>query len=144
MIKPLATEHFHELTTLLKTVNLPFVDVDLDHQYFIGAFNHQQLIGTAALEVYDQNALLRSVAVLPKYQNEGMGEQLVIEMENWAQSHLITHIFLITETAQSFFKKKGYLFIERDKLPEAIKKTTQFRLICPASATCMYTKLNEK
>jgi len=144
MIKPLTSEHFHELTTLLKTVNLPIEDIDLGHQYFIGAFDHQHLIGTAALEVYHQKALLRSVAVLPKYQKQGIGEQLVIEMENWAISNSITHLFLITETAQSFFNKNGYKFIERDKLPKAIKKCAQFRHLCPVSAACMYIKLTIK
>jgi len=44
---------------------------------------------------------------------------------------------LLTTSAESFFRLAHYVRVERDHVPQAIRGTTQFASLCPASAAVM-------
>jgi amino-acid N-acetyltransferase len=46
-------------------------------------------------------------------------------------------VYLLTTDAQAFFRKLGFAEVPRESAPEAIRRTAQFRTLCPASATLM-------
>ena len=49
---------------------------------------------------------------------------------------------LLTETADDFFSALGYRVVARESVPEAIRRSAEFRALCPASATCMRKALS--
>jgi amino-acid N-acetyltransferase len=92
------------------------------------------------MERFGASALLRSLAVGPRFQRRGLGHMLVARLEREAEANGVEQLVLLTETAERFFRAIGYEVIDRSQVPEKIKQSAEFRMLCPASAVCM-TKL---
>lgn len=132
-----------KLQAFLQKNKLPHLDVKLEGSLYIGIHDAEnQLIGSGGLEVYGKDALLRSLAVAENYRGKNMGVELVDELVAKAKSLNIENIFLLTETARSFFEKKSFQCIQRTEVPEVVRNTHQFTSICPSSATCMLYKIS--
>lgn len=101
----------------------------------------QDVIGSAALEVYGGLALLRSVAVKQAYQGQGLGQRLTQAALNLARQQGITHVYLLTETASRFFPRFGFRPIERSHAPVAVQQSIEFTSACPDSALAMEVNL---
>ena len=100
-----------------------------------------RLLGTAALEVYGEDALLRSVAVDASARGTGLGQALTRAAIAHARSRGVRDLFLLTETAADFFIKFGFSDIGRDRAPDTIRGTVEFTSACPASARLMVLHL---
>ena len=93
--------------------------------------------GVVGLEVYDEVALLRSLAVSTKSRGNGYGKELVSHAEGYAQSLGVKAVYLLTTTAADFFQQLGYKAVDRETAPEAIQQTQQFSVLCPATSAFM-------
>ncbi len=122
---------------LLTQNNLP-IDGLSDHwSSTLVARANGSVIGSAALEVYDDGALLRSVAVTPAYRGKGLGHQLTEAALKLAQTNNITRVYLLTETAADFFPRFGFHAVERSQVPAGVQTSVEFTSACPASALAM-------
>jgi amino-acid N-acetyltransferase len=99
------------------------------------------LCGTIALEPFGTEGLLRSLAVAPDYRNHGIGRALVARLETDARAIGIRKLFLLTQTAEPFFRGLGYQNIDRQRVSDEMKQCAEFRSLCPASASCMVKAL---
>ena len=99
------------------------------------------LAGTAALEAYGPEALLRSVAVDAGLRGSGLGQDLTRAALDAARRRGVRRVFLLTETAAGFFPRFGFVEIARDAAPEEIRRTVEFASACPASARVMVLEL---
>jgi len=138
----LSEEHKAAITQLINDSNLISSDLDLNTQHFFGLFTAHHLSAIAGLEIYGNNAVLRSVCVDAGFKSKGLGKQIVKEAEAWACKHSISTIYLLTETAEHFFNKLGYKSINRTEAPESVQQSMQFAQLCPSSAVCMIKQLN--
>lgn len=141
-IVPLGLEFTDDVKTILSKSKLPIDDIDLSVQRFVGIRSEDQLTGIGALELYGTNALLRSMAVIYSGQNKGLGSTLVQGLIDLAKAHNVERLFLLTETAESFFGRNGFSKINRSEVPEAILQTEEFKNLCPTTAVCMTLTLN--
>ena len=96
-----------------------------------------KVIGSAALEIYDTSALLRSVAVEPSMRGKGLGQRLTQAALELAWKKGITHLYLLTETAGDFFPRFGFHAVDRPKVPSSVQKSVEFTSVCPKSALAM-------
>ena len=94
-------------------------------------------LGWAALEQYGPDALLRSVLTVPDRRNGGVGTMLVKRVSAAAADQGVERLWLLTETAAPFFARLGFAETQRANAPASMQETTEFRSVCPASATCM-------
>lgn len=132
-----------KLQQFLKTNKLPFHDVKLEGSlYFTFQDEDNNIIGSGGLEVYGKNALLRSLAVDEKHRHQKLGIRMVNDLMEKAKHLQIENLFLLTETARTFFEKKGFQDIERTEVPETLRNSSEFTSVCPSSATCMMYKLS--
>ena len=99
------------------------------------------IVGCAALEVYPDGALLRSVAVAPAARGQGLGERLTAAAIGLAESLRTPAIFLLTTTAESYFPRFGFVRITRDEVATGVQQSVEFRSACPASAVVMQKNL---
>jgi len=97
----------------------------------------EQIVGTAALELYADGALLRSVAVDPRQQGKQLGHQLTDAALQLATTHGANIVFLLTTTADRFFPKFGFERISREQVPASVRQSVEFQSACPASAIVM-------
>jgi amino-acid N-acetyltransferase len=51
-------------------------------------------------------------------------------------------LVLLTDTAETYFRRLGFRAVPRTGLPEAVMASAEFRGACPASATAMLMKLS--
>lgn len=127
----------HEIRALLAGLRLPAQDVGDPHQGFIVARAARELVGCVGLERYGDDALLRSLAVTPGMQAEGIGTALYGHALAEARRTGVRALYLLTTTAEPFFARAGFARIERSQLPPAVAASAEVRSLCPASAACM-------
>jgi N-acetylglutamate synthase-like GNAT family acetyltransferase len=96
-----------------------------------------QVVGCAALEVYPDGALLRSVAVAPEAQRQGLGHDLTEAAIRLAQAINVPALYLLTTTADRYFPKFGFERIARTDVPAAVQTSVEFTSACPSTATVM-------
>jgi amino-acid N-acetyltransferase len=99
------------------------------------------IVGSAALEMYDTAALLRSVAVDQTRRGQGLGQQLTQAALTLAKQQGVTEIYLLTETAADFFPRFGFQPIPRAQVAPAVQHSVEFTTACPASALAMMASL---
>lgn len=85
--------------------------------------------------------LLRSLAVAESDRGLGCGKRLIQEAELHAASQGVQDRYLLTSTARPLFESVGYAAISREAAPPAIRGTTEFSSVCPASATLMHKRI---
>jgi amino-acid N-acetyltransferase len=93
-----------------------------------------KIVGSAALELYPDGALLRSVAVSQELQGRGLGSELMGAALRLAQHLQTPAIYLLTTTAERYFPKFGFERIERDDVPATVRTSVEFTSACPSSA----------
>ena len=96
-----------------------------------------RIVGCAAVEVYADGVLLRSVAVDEEHRGHGLGEALTEEALVLARSKGATAAYLLTTTAAEFFPRFGFERIERDAVPAGVRQSIEFTGACPSSAIVM-------
>lgn len=137
-------EALSEMLALLKESHLPFEDVKLDGNLFVGYYDESDhLIASAGLELFGKAALLRSVAVKEDLRGKSLGSKIVKDILERATASHTKEVYLLTETAHDFFLSKGFIDISRDQVPDRIKQSTEFSSVCPVSAACMIYKFGK-
>lgn len=127
--------------SILKQHNLPYSDLSL-HQQLLFEFKTDEIfVGTGGLEIYDQLALLRSVSINHDWRGRNLGTEVVRQMQMVAKSKGVSTLFLLTTSAEPFFRKLGFEMTPRENVPDAIRATKEFTGICPSSAIVMSIKL---
>ena len=96
-----------------------------------------EVVGVAALEVYEDGVLVRSVAVAPALHGQGLGHRLTEAVVQLARDLEAPHAFLLTTTAEEFFPKFGFERVERTDVPASVQTSIEFRSACPSSAIVM-------
>lgn len=137
-----SSKNLLELQELLKSADLPNEDIEEHIHNFVLIREGQDLIGCIGLEIHGEIALLRSLAVAENHQNKGWGHILTKEILKYSTQKQIQKVFLLTTTAERFFARLGFSQIKRDDAPEAIRLTSQFASLCPASAILMFKDLS--
>lgn len=135
-IQPLGAECLEEVRALLTTNQLPVSDLT-DRIQLLGIWREARLVGVIGLGPHGDVGLLRSLAVDASLRGTGLGGQLVERLESLAASEGTQSLYLLTTTAESFFQKRGYRCIPRESAPAAIRETSEFSSICPASSAFM-------
>jgi len=58
--------------------------------------------------------------------------------EGHAAAHGVSDLYLLTTTADAWFRGHGYSPAARDTAPPAIRATSQFSGLCPAAASLLH------
>ena len=87
MIEPAIERDLPEIRALLARLHLPLAGVDEHLSTMLVAREGDEIVGTAALELYAHGALLRSVAVEPRWQGRQLGHQLIDAALHLATTH---------------------------------------------------------
>lgn len=144
-LMPASTSDRAEVEALLQARGLP--RDGLDDAFPAGAVVvrvHGELAGFAAVETWDDQALLRSVAVAERFEKQHIGHALVADRLAWTHAQLrddnqpaFANLALLTTSAEGFFAAHGFQTISRDRLPAALARSTQTQLSQCSTATAM-------
>ena len=125
-----------EVKGLLEANDLPVSDLTAD-VILMGRRSGGRLVGVVGLEALGSVGLLRSLAVETSERGGGLGGKLVSAVEQLAREAGIGELYLLTTTAEPYFARRGYQRLTREAAPAAIRQTTEFSSICPASSAFM-------
>jgi amino-acid N-acetyltransferase len=131
-----------DMLALLKASALPVAGIESHVETALVVRDSGRLLGCAAVEVYGQAGLLRSVAVEAGHRGEGLGEQLTKAALELARKRGVRNIYLLTTTAAHFFPRFGFTAIPRTELDPALEQSEELRGACPASALAMRASLS--
>ena len=93
---------------------------------FLLAREGRRLIGAAALEDYGVAGLLRSVAVAANRRGWGLGRYLTCALIDHARQRGHTAVYLLTDTADAYFKRLGFRPVDRSAVQPAVLASVQF------------------
>jgi len=141
MIEPATERDLPQIRALLERLQLPLAGVDERVATMLVVRAGGEVVGTAALELYADGALLRSVAVDPREQGKQLGHRLTDAALELATANGADTVFLLTTTAERFFPKFGFEQIAREQVPPSVRQSVEFQSACPASAIVMRKQL---
>ncbi|MDH3267982.1 MAG: arsenic resistance N-acetyltransferase ArsN2 [Ignavibacteria bacterium] len=144
IIREAIVDDFEAIKSLLNSASLPSVDIKKHLINFYVLENEENIIGTIGMEFYGDTALLRSFVVKKKCQKKGYGHILYQALISRAMKMNVKNIYLLTETADEFFSKKGFKKLVRELVPHPIKQTNEYSTLCPSDSICMVKRLNEE
>lgn len=132
-----------DIPALLKLINgfatrgimLPRTEFELVENIrdFTVVYDGNQLIACGALHIYTARAAeIRSLAVDPNFQKNGVGAVLMEALEREARAFDLHALFAFTYVP-GFFRKQGYLEVDRGELP---LKAWKDCLRCPKFQAC--------
>ena len=130
-----------ELLALMERANLPTDGLSSHLDAAFVAREGDRLVGSAAIELYADGGLLRSVAVDAECRGTGLGARLTSAAIDDAQQRQLPALYLLTTTAENFFPRFGFERILREEVPASVQESIEFRGACPASAIVMRKRL---
>lgn len=127
---------------LLEASGLPTDDLTDDHmRYFFHCGPAAAPTALVGLEFCGPDALLRSLVVESTYRSKGLGSVLVRHVERFATDNGAGSMYLLTTTAESFFRRRGYVDADRRAAPAEIRATREFSDLCPATSAFLVKSL---
>jgi amino-acid N-acetyltransferase len=127
---------------LLARAALPTSDLTeahMRHFFYLGVPTAP--VGLVGVEFHGPDALLRSLVVAPEHRSRGTGARLVERAEAYARDHGTVAVYILTTTAERFFRARGYVTASREHAPARIKETSEFSSLCPASSAFLFKRL---
>lgn len=136
-ISPATAADLEPIKALLTASDLPTAGVDDHWKTFIVARDGEKLVACGGAEAYQFAALIRSIAVAPEYRSSGLGRRIVRQLLDRLASRGLREFYLLTTTAEEYFRKRGFKVIDRDEVHPQLLSSREFQDACPASAVCM-------
>ncbi len=133
--RPVASNNL-ALVAALEAASLPTEDLHDAGRSFFAVEDDGKAVGFGGFELYGEDALLRSVVVLPQYRGQGKGRDVTEAILARAYSAGARQAWLLTTTAEGFFERDGFARVPRASAPESILSTKQTTTIC-TSATML-------
>ena len=126
---------------LLVAGGLPLDGLDGALSMAVVARGDVGVVGCAAVEPHGSVGLLRSVCVAADMRGTGLGRRLVAATEELAASQGSSELYLLTETAEAWFPRLGYVASTRAAVPAALTVSAEFTGACPDSAAVFHKRL---
>jgi amino-acid N-acetyltransferase len=127
---------------ILSSAKLPKDGVPEHFKNYFISENNEGIVGCVGLEIYSRSALLRSLAVKQEFRSRGTGSALLESAINEAKDAGLSRVVLLTETAEKFFERFGFVKIPREQAPPDSKQSVEFKTACSESAVCMIKSLS--
>src|SRR5262249_40526917 len=126
------------IATVIKAVDLPIDGLREHLGNFLVLRNGDEVVGCVGLEIYDEVAILRSLAVVTEHRGEGLGWMLADNAVERARQSGVRRLYLLTETATDFFANHfGFRIIDRQRVEPPANQSAQFTSGVYNGATAM-------
>lgn len=127
---------------LLIQCELNPINIEADHVLlFCEMSPANELRGIIGLEIYENSALLRSLAVSERHRGQGLAHSLLNEAIHFANQNKIMDLFLLTETVEQMMRQQyAFRIVSKELIPIDMKDSPFFHGICP-NCSIMHKRL---
>ena len=141
---PVADAEKETARLLLEESKLP-TDILSSSQGELWIARESGATAVGGFEFYGDDALLRSVAVDASRRSAGFGRRLVEQLIEVAVQRNVQRVWLLTETAEGFFQKMGFIRVERQAITNRdLLGSPEFTHVCAQTAVCMVKRVKPK
>jgi len=130
------------LLELLGEAHLPTQGLEDPQTHLWIAEREGTIAAMAGLERYDEVALLRSVATHGPFRGQGAATALCLVLLAHARADGVRRVYLLTETAEGFFRRLGFEPTDRESLDSRLSASAELQGKVCASALPMVRKLS--
>ena len=130
------------LAATLTAAGLPIDDIGEDGRRFFRFDDNGKVVGYGGFEPHGDHALVRSIVVAPALVGQGYGRSIAEAVMREAGKAGARQAFLLTTSAEAFFRHLGFAALDRADAPLAILNTRQATSIC-SSATLLARRLDD-
>ena len=130
-----------DLSMELAAASLPVSDLSEADRRFFRFDDEIGIVGYGGIEGVGIDRLLRSFVVTSDRRGRGLGAAMLTAIERAAADDGATCLYLLTTTAEPFFRGHGYRTTERADAPSLIARSAEFRALCPASAAFLSKRI---
>lgn len=124
------------LVAALTAEKLPVEDVaDPGRTWFRFETTQGTIVGFGGYEATGDDALLRSVVILPDFRGRGIGKNAMLLLMRKAFDAGASQGYAATTTAEGWLESLGFKPVERSTIPKPILDTRQLSALCPKTAT---------
>jgi len=141
VISPAKALDIDVVEALLEREHLPLAGLRDHVEDLLVARAGNRIVGCAALELYEDGALLRSLAVDAEHRGSGLGSDLTHAALRLADQRRMSAVYLLTTTAERFFPRFGFEVVDRADVPQGVQQSAEFSYACPSSALIMRKRL---
>ncbi len=144
-IRPATTDDLKAVSELLCAARLVPIDdtAQFGDQYAVAITSDGAIVGVAGYERYATDILLRSVAVAEARRSEGIGRRLTLDRLADARQRGCTAVYLLTDTAAEYWRRYGFVPIDRSAAPGGVSQSREWSSACPVSAIAMRKHLDQ-
>jgi amino-acid N-acetyltransferase len=140
-IRPARAADLSSVERLLREAKLPWEDVAPHLATFLVGVRAGEVVACAGFEPHGTAALLRSFVIQDSLRSRGLGAALCDTVIGDSRRRGARDAYLLTNTAERFFTRRGFAPIPREAAPPEIRATREFSSLCPASAVLMHREL---
>ncbi|MFZ5736475.1 MAG: arsenic resistance N-acetyltransferase ArsN2 [Pseudomonadota bacterium] len=130
-----------DLAAELADAGLPTSDLADPDRHFFRFEDAAGIIGYGGIQGGGPDRLLRSLVVKSERRGAGLGAAILGAIEQAAADEGVAVLYLLTATAESFFRRHGYESAERAAAPAVVAGSAEFRTLCPASAALLFKRI---
>ncbi|URW75910.1 arsenic resistance N-acetyltransferase ArsN2 [Sphingomonas donggukensis] len=130
-----------DLATELEAAGLVVSDLADPDRRFFRFEDAAGVVGYGGVEGLGADRLVRSLVVTANRRGQGLGAAMLAAIERAAADDGAASLYMLTTTAEPFFRGRGYETARRDDAPAAIASSAEFRTLCPASATFLCKRI---
>ena len=140
--RPVEPDDLAQLSAALRGASLPTDDLNDPHLRLFAYELRGLVVGYGGLELYGENALLRSIVVAPTFRGQGMGRKIVNALVAHAKGQGVRNVYLLTTNTRDFFAQLGFVQVDRGAAPATVGLSRQMKQLCPATAALMALNLS--
>lgn len=137
LLRPATKLDLPGVLALLHDTGLPPDGAESWIDHFVIAERDGEVVGSAGLELYGDEALLRSVATSKAVRGTGLGAQLVEAALERSRAMRVQTVYLLTTSAADWFTRLGFERVPREHVSAEVKESVQFGIVTCSSAIAM-------
>jgi N-acetylglutamate synthase-like GNAT family acetyltransferase len=140
---PLSANALATARAVMTAAHLPVDDLAAEGVNLFAFEEAGEIVGYGGFELYGEDALIRSIVVVPDRRRSGLGRRIVESVVSRARNQGAERAYLLTIDAQAYFAGLGFVAVDRASAPASILATRQAAHLCPISAVLMMKALAE-
>ena len=142
--EPLSAHALAAAGAVLTAARLPVDDFAAEGVKLFAFRQAGDIVGYGGFERYGEDALVRSIVVVPDRRRSGLGRRIVGDVLAQARKEGAERAYLLTIDAQDYFARLGFVVVDRASAPVSILATRQAASLCPLSAAMMMKSLADE